>query len=528
MKRDLGKAGESKFVSWCSDVGITINKAEEDKHGWDFLLELPVNRVTGAAFDLHKSNMICKVQVKSTEGKRLSKSVELSNLHALATDPLPVFYLFLHFNNDATPAAAYLLHLDNRLIRRILKLAREHISAGEGGRLHKKSLTLSYDETHRLPEASGQGFLKYIDGNYYKRWGRLLSEKQESLNCAGFEDGAGAIYFTIRGAEQRENLILGSLGYANKVAVSNFSFWNKRFGIQDPKPVVAMTDAVMTMTRADFIETRVMITCSAAETLILPAKVYFCPLVSSLNKAIFRISTDFIDMRADAGTGVIKVDSTIVDDKVYSLSLLRKVLMFFEKTIMSRHDISVFFEHQGNFLKIFSANTNPANKSIERLSVVVDCLREVLKDSFDYSMVKVSQNWLRKNGGAVQDVLGLKGGFGQFKMKFEKGESTDIDTPLRAHFFHYRTLAIDSICYIFIFAAQCARFHEVDGGYGFRGEFKLVKEVEGPNSESWINEVLMSEGTRLADELIAIGDAYCDDYWSELSSAPTALMIRTG
>lgn len=528
MKRNLGKAGESKFVSWCSDVGITINKAEEDKHGWDFLLELPVNRTTGAAFDLHKSNMICKVQVKATEGKKLSRSVELSNLHALATDPLPVFYLFLHFNNDATPVAAYLLYLDEGLIKRILKLAREHISAGEGERLHKKSLTLNYDETHRLSEPSGLGLLKYIEENYYKRWERLLGEKQATLNSAGFEDGNGAIYFTIKGAEQRENLILGSLGYANRVAVSDFSLWNKRFGIKDPKPVAAMTNAVMTMTRSDFIQTRVMITSSTAETLVLPAKVYFSPLINRLNRTIFRVSTDFIDMHVDIGTERIKVTPAFVDDKAYSLNLLRKVLIFFEKTINSRHDISVFLEHQGGFLRIFNAHTNPIDKSIEPLSLVVDDLRDILKDSFDHSSLSASPNWLRKNGRAAQDILGLKRGLGKLKIKFEQEENSDCARPTRAHFFHYRTLVLDSICYVFIFSAQCARFHDNDGGQGFVGEFKLAKEVEGPNSESWINETLASEGSRLADELIAIGDVYCDDYWSELSSAPTNLMIRTG
>ncbi|MEP9317917.1 hypothetical protein ABKS89_12325 [Pseudomonas sp. LABIM340] len=527
MKRDLGKAGESKFVSWCSDVGITINKAEEDKHGWDFLLELPVNRATGAAFDLHRSNMICKVQVKATEGRRLSKSVELSNLHSLATDPLPVFYLFLHFDSGATPVAAYLLHLDEGLIRRILKMAREHISTGQGNRLHKKSLTLSYDETNRLPEPSGRGLLKYIEDNHYRRWGRYLGEKQETLSSAGFEDGGADICFTIKGGEQRENFILGSLGYDNKVTVSDFSLFNKRFGIKDPKPVVAMKNAVMTMTRADFTQTRVMITSSAVETLVLPAKVYLSPLVNSLDRAIFRVSTDFLDICADVGTGKINVVPAFVDDNDYSLSLLRKALIFFEKTITSRHDISVFFEHQGDFLRVFNAYTNPLDKSIECLSVVAEYLRDILKDSFDCSSLSVSLNWLRENESALLDLLGLKKGLGSLKIKFEQEESSGSARPSIAHFFHYRTLVLDSVCYVFIFAAQCTRFYE-DGRHGFAGDFKLVREEGGPNSESWVNEFLISEGMRLANEIIKIGDVYCDDYWTDLSSAPTHLMIRTG
>lgn len=528
MKRNLGDAGEDKFVSWCSDVGITVSKAGKDRHGWDFLLELPVNRATGSAFDLHKSNMICKVQVKATEGKKLSKSVELSNLHSLATDPLPVFYLFLHFNSSADPVAAYLLHLDENHIRRILKLAREHISSGDGERLHKKTLTLSYDESHRLPEASGHGLLEHVSEKYYPRWGSLLSIKQETLNTAGFEDGAGTIQFTIDGAGQRENLILSSLGYTNKIAVSKFSFWNKRFGIKDPKPLISMSDAVMTMTPAGSIETRVMITSPTAETLIMPARVYFSPLINNLDEAVFRISTDFIDIRADAGTKNIQVNSTITDEKPYPLNLLRKALIFFEKALTTKSQISVYFEHQGNFLHIFSAHTNGIKKPLERLSAAADCLRDVLKDSFDPSALTVTLDWLRNNWRTAQNIVDLKKGSGNFKAKFRKNEGIDISIPERAHFFHYKILDLDSISYVFIFAAQCSVLHNDDGGYSFGGELKLVKEMEGPNAESWKNEVLTSEGTRLAEELVAVGDIYCEDYWTELSSAPLALMVRHG
>lgn len=526
MKRDLGRAGESKFVSWCSDVGITINKAEVDKHGWDFLLEFPVDRATGAAFDLHKSNKICKVQVKATEGKTLSRRVELSNLHALATDPLPVFYLFLHFGSGANPVDAYFLHLDDALIRRILKSAREHISVGDGARLHKKSLTLQYDKTHRLHEASGQGLLDFIKTNFYKRWDDLLGAKQEILRTAGFEDGAGTVNFTVAGEEGRESFILGSLGYENKIPVSDVYFWSKRFGIRDPEPIVAMTGATMTMKPTSFIDTKVMIASSVTETLTLPAKVYFSPLINNLNKAIFRISTEFIDVRADAGTGKMSMDSVIAGDKAYSLTLLRKVLLFFEKTTASRQDISFFFEHQGGFLRIFNAYSNPLDKPVERLSLVAEWLRDILKDSFDHSSVMVSPDWLRDNAAAIQEILGLRKGGGVFKMRFERAGDGDVFPPARAHFFHYRILSIDSTCYIFVFAAQCAMFCEGDGRYGYSGSFNLVKEVEGPNSDSWIDDVLNCEGERLANEFIEIGDLYSQELWSEISMPPVALMVR--
>lgn len=527
MKKDLGRAGENKFVSWCSDVGITINKAEEDKHGWDFLLEFPVSRTTGAAHDLHKSNMICKVQVKSTEGKRLAKKVELSNLHALATDPLPVFYLFLHFNkNDANPSDAYFLHLDDSLIRRILKTSREYISAGEGRRLNKRTLTIKYGETHRIREASGQGLLKHIEENYHKNWGNLIRAKQKTLDTAGFEEGAVSINFKIKEMAQKENLILGSLGYPNRVSVSDLSLWHNRFGIKDPRPAIAMPNAIMTMECAESSRTRVMITCPAAETLVLPAKLYFSPLINSLDKVIFRISTDFIDIRVDAGTGKIDVESTIEDEKAYSLALLRKVIIFLKATLTSQCEISVFFEHEGEFLQILKAHTNPTEKEIEELVIVIDYLRDLLKDSFDLSQIEVRPSWLRENFGALREILALKMGHGKFSFKLDNEKATKQHIPSRAHFFHYRTFTLESVSYIFIFSAQCERSSDADDECKFVGEFKIIKETEGPNSESWVNGFLNSELVRLSEELIEVGSIYLDGYWSEISSAPFPLILR--
>lgn len=123
-------------------------------------------------------------------------------------------------------------------------------------------------------------------------------------------------------------------------------------------------------------------------------------------------------------------------------------------------------------------------------------------------------------------MLGLKKGLGRFKITFEQEEDPDCACPSRAHFFHYRTLVLGSICYVFIFAAQCVRFHDDEGRHGFFGDFKPVKEMEGPNSESWINGILASEVSRLGDEFVKVGDVYCDDYWYDLSNAPANLMIR--
>ena len=41
QQRDVGKLGESELEKLCHQVGITVNKVQEDETGWDHLLEFP-------------------------------------------------------------------------------------------------------------------------------------------------------------------------------------------------------------------------------------------------------------------------------------------------------------------------------------------------------------------------------------------------------------------------------------------------------------------------------------------------------
>jgi hypothetical protein len=127
MRVDIGDVGEDVFQKWCSSVGLNAHKAHRDRYGWDYFVEMAVSRTTGNAHDLHKGNGAFKVQVKSTRSRSVSVQVELSNLLALATDPLPTFYLLLQFDSGSgsEPQAAYLVCLDNRWVTKILRRARE-------------------------------------------------------------------------------------------------------------------------------------------------------------------------------------------------------------------------------------------------------------------------------------------------------------------------------------------------------------------------------------------------------------------
>jgi hypothetical protein len=45
---DLGEWGEGQFRTLCAASGIVANKAERDKMGWDFIVELPPQAANAA------------------------------------------------------------------------------------------------------------------------------------------------------------------------------------------------------------------------------------------------------------------------------------------------------------------------------------------------------------------------------------------------------------------------------------------------------------------------------------------------
>ena len=67
--RDVGSMGERCFGIWCSSVGITANKSDIDRTGWDFIVEFPWEKSEKIPKDMLLAPIECKVQVKSTDNR---------------------------------------------------------------------------------------------------------------------------------------------------------------------------------------------------------------------------------------------------------------------------------------------------------------------------------------------------------------------------------------------------------------------------------------------------------------------------
>jgi hypothetical protein len=161
--RRVGPLGEDVLQKWASEEDATLNKAHKDQGGWDFILEFPVkHRLPRREPDREETSYQCLIQVKSTDSLQQHRSVKISNWKRLVETPLPAFFLALHFDGKIYCQKAFLVHVWEEEIARVLRKVREYGVNGEGDRLHKHTLALKWREADHLGELTGESLLERI------------------------------------------------------------------------------------------------------------------------------------------------------------------------------------------------------------------------------------------------------------------------------------------------------------------------------------------------------------------------------
>jgi hypothetical protein len=109
--RDIGNMGERHFSAWCSSCGLSANRSEEDKNGWDFVLETPGVEQIGGDGQIDEPPFECKVQIKSTDKQDRHEDIVLDKLWRLVVYPYPAFIIFILITQltPRSPAGAHKL-----------------------------------------------------------------------------------------------------------------------------------------------------------------------------------------------------------------------------------------------------------------------------------------------------------------------------------------------------------------------------------------------------------------------------------
>lgn len=243
MGRNVGKLGEKALDAWASQVGITINKAHEDTHGWDYVLEFPLNgnwtpNRKRMPFDKLDSPLKCWIQVKSTDGKPQCCSVKLDNWVHLIQNLYPTFFLVCEFDGEIQCQQAYLVHVGEAYIRHVLKRLRE-LGTYPDTKLHKHTVDFTYSHQDILSSLDGEGLVKTIMQYVPDGLEKYSVQKQQLLKTAGYEKGGYGLKFAVTTPsgemfDPMEHFVNFILGLTPYLAVDYIEIKDMRFGIEAP------------------------------------------------------------------------------------------------------------------------------------------------------------------------------------------------------------------------------------------------------------------------------------------------------
>lgn len=216
-----------------------------DNHGWDVLIETANQLDPTDPLTMHEPNVECKIQIKSTDKNKRAVQVTLSNLHKMASTPLPAFYALLEFDDNDIPTSMYLLHVDNELTRKILLKIRQLTAANKKTKLNEKNMTLKFTNEMRIIAPFGKHLKGFILATVGISPTAYVREKQLFLDRVGFEKGKHEFRFNIEGNEQLEKLVSMSLGTGGSVEVKDVLTMVTRFGISEELPQFRCESAVV-------------------------------------------------------------------------------------------------------------------------------------------------------------------------------------------------------------------------------------------------------------------------------------------
>ncbi|BBH46681.1 hypothetical protein [Pseudomonas sp. KU43P] len=291
---DIGTSGELHFMALCAGDGITVNKSQTDKNGWDVLIEIDQLPTALTQQTLHEPVITGTVQIKSTRSKSLKVSVTLSNLRKMATSSLPTFYLLMDFTQGPVPSRAFLRHVDEPLIRQILERVNTHLVAGKGEKLHKLTMVVDFSSGQEIAldgSASLRSEFLRIVGSSQARY---TDGKQRFLKSVGYEDGSHLMRFNLVGHENLQAMINATLGRGGPIELQDMQIFSKRFGLEDPSsrhhaPVGTL---VIEPSAPNALGTLTLRSGATGESVQVDAAAYVSPLHSMLPLSAFQIRVD--------------------------------------------------------------------------------------------------------------------------------------------------------------------------------------------------------------------------------------------
>jgi len=509
--RDLGKMGESVFSQLCASAGLTANSSDVDKTGWDFFVEFgfdekPISKIS----TIHDAAYECKVQVKATDSRKRKIQIKLSNLKRLATTSSPAFFFFIEFDGEDSPQRIFLVHLDTDLISKILSRLHDADIAGENDTLHKKTMTIFYDDSHQLNVVSGHSLSTAIKNWIGANMAGYVEEKNFSLKSIGFNSGFADISILSVGYENISKLIDMSIGIADEAEIAEMLGYTKRFGKSSLIPFVDEKNLKLSMPELKpKAEGILKIKLEKTGTsLSLPAKLYVSPFNSGVPVEMrkSRFAGDFFNFIFNPFTNECTFRFEF-SEKSYEINNLRLNLIFLQKISVRDQILYVeFISDQYPPLPFQIKSPGQVFNFTNEISAV-DSGNRILSKLNIFNPIKISLPELSKYAASIIEMdLILSDTPKSYKIDIpEEGNSIPIEKEIACISFF--TTSIGDIC-IGVFAVVIGKCFGVKEGF-----YNLF------STDLIIEKTLVQERNfKIArDDIIAeakiITNKYSDDYF---------------
>lgn len=234
--RDIGNMGERHFSAWCSSCGLSANRSEEDKTGWDFVVETPGADRIGERGLIDEPPFECKVQIKATDAQDRHESIVLDKLWRLAVDPYPAFLIFIEYDKSSEAARVFIKHIDQELIRRVLKRIHEIEQSDKDNKYNQRTMRVRYDDIEPLARPYGETLADALIQHIPRGLASYVHEKREFAKTAGREEGGFTLHVTVSGEENIERMIEQSVGITTSYEITKVIGQQVRFGIKKKNP----------------------------------------------------------------------------------------------------------------------------------------------------------------------------------------------------------------------------------------------------------------------------------------------------
>lgn len=310
---ELGEKGEARFREICADAKIICNPSSRDRTGWDFLVEFPFTEPTiDETFDKRTSPISCHFQVKTVWTSSGRIKLRLSSAERLAKEPKPSFIYVFEVNNDLAFVDAYLIHVLDENLSKVLKRLRTE-QAKFATKINEKTITFDVAKSGRKIPPTGPGLLGGIKDCVSSGLNEYITTKKAQLSSLGFElrRYQGKVKMRVGSHEEMVDAFLG----LQEIEVSDFEMFEIRFGIKLPAHQEKFTAGKMK------ISPNAVDTCNITVSDVLPIKPatflgeMFLPAIPGLplNQMKFLIRSPFLQLGVSQRDGAVQVTFQLND-----------------------------------------------------------------------------------------------------------------------------------------------------------------------------------------------------------------------